>query len=101
MDCSIVATYHGHMVTHSTVPKRYLSAKESARYCGLGLSTLNNLAWLNKGPKYIKVFGRKLFDRRDLDEWLQSMKVDPNLNRPQPPSSDFSRGTQTRPPGGR
>ena len=65
--------------------KRYYSREESAEYCGLGLSTLNNLACAGQGPKYIKAFGRVLYDVADLDEWLQSMKVDPSTRRPSAP----------------
>jgi hypothetical protein len=61
--------------------KRYYSREEAAEYCGLGLSTLNNLACAGQGPQYIKAFGRVLYDVADLDAWLQSMKVDPSTRR--------------------
>ena len=61
--------------------KRYFSREEARIYCGLGYSTLNNLASTGLGPKYIKAFGRVLYDLTDLDEWLQSMKVDPAIRR--------------------
>ena len=56
---------------------KYLSREQAAEYCGLGLSTLNNLACAGEGPHYIKAFGRVLYDVTDLDAWLASMKVDP------------------------
>ncbi len=62
-------------------PKRYLSREEAAEYCGLGLSTLNNLACAGEGPLYIKTFGRVIYDVADLDAWLQSMKVNPSTRR--------------------
>jgi predicted DNA-binding transcriptional regulator AlpA len=57
--------------------KRYLNREESAEYCGLGFSTLNNMAYQGKGPAYIKINGRVVYDINDLDEWLQSLKVRP------------------------
>lgn len=67
--------------TNRSWPKRYLSREEAAEYCGLGVSTLNNLACAGEGPLYIKTFGRVIYDVADLDTWLQSMKVDPATRR--------------------
>jgi predicted DNA-binding transcriptional regulator AlpA len=77
-----------------SLPKRYLSREEAARYTGLGHSTLNNLACAGKGPLYIKSFGRVMYDVADLDAWLQSMKVDPTTRVDAPAPAKKTNGRQ-------
>lgn len=82
---------------------RYLSRDAAASYTGLGNSTLNNLACAGQGPKYIRLGGRILYDRADLDEWLLSFKVDPStrVNGDAPAPVKTNRGGGVKRKGGK
>src|ERR1051326_5108743 len=62
-------------------PKRYLSRPEVAEYTGIAASTINNLHTAGKGPLFIKLNGRVVYDIIDVDEWMASFKVDPATRR--------------------
>jgi len=60
--------------------KRMLSVRETAEYCGLAVKTLRNRLGpnaVNPFPVRCKRIGgcrKPLFDRRDLDEYLDSLE---------------------------
>lgn len=54
-----------------------MDTSEAAQYLGLSPRTLMNKRNLKIGPSYIKIGGRVVYDRTDLDEYLQQHKVNP------------------------
>ena len=58
-----------------------LNTSEAAEYCGFPSYFLRNLRHRGKGARYYKITGRTvLYEKSDLDEWLKSIKVEPNSN---------------------
>ena len=57
-------------MTQFELPSRKLSVKEAAAYLGLSVSTLNKLRLSGKGPRYLKLGRRVLYDIRDLESWV-------------------------------
>lgn len=55
--------------------RRYLSEKQTAEYLGLSIKTLQRYRIRGIGPKYIKCVGRVLYDRQDIDSWMEQQKV--------------------------
>jgi len=48
------------------------SAEEAAAYLGYKPSTLANMRWCGRGPKYYKPSGKVFYFRNDLDEWIKN-----------------------------
>jgi hypothetical protein len=46
----------------------------AAQYIGLTKSTMNKLRVYGGGPRFIKARRRVLYDRADLNTWLEGMK---------------------------
>lgn len=51
-----------------------LLPKEAAEYCRITIWTLERLRNKGGGPRYIKAVKKILYDRADLDRWLESNK---------------------------
>jgi len=58
------------MNPHELVPRKVLSAREAAAYCGSSASTFAKLRLYGGGPTFIKLGRRVVYDPADLDEWL-------------------------------
>ncbi len=49
-------------------------AQDAAKYLGLTESTIAKWRMSGRGPRYIKAGARVLYDRADLDAWLETSK---------------------------
>ena len=54
---------------------RYLDTGRAAAYLGIGASLLNRLRAAGGGPRYTRVRRRVIYDRRDLDTWMERRKT--------------------------
>lgn len=50
--------------------KHMFDTAEAADYVGLGKSTLDKFRLTGRGPRFVKIGRRVLYDVRDLDGWL-------------------------------
>lgn len=56
--------------------KRWMNTAEAGAYCGgRREQSMRDLRARNEGPAYSKVGSRVLYDRVDLDRWIESHKV--------------------------
>jgi len=62
-----------HNESHPNGP-RYLSTKQAAEYVGLSPCTLNRMRVTGEGPRYAKAGRRVVYDRADLDAWIDARK---------------------------
>jgi hypothetical protein len=62
-------------VSNSEANREWLSAKEAARYTGLGFSTLAKLRLTGDGAPFSKVGEKVLYRKIHLDSWLESRRV--------------------------
>lgn len=62
-------------VNNSNANLQWLSAKEAAKYTGLGFSTLAKLRLKGGGALFSKIGEKILYKRSDLDAWLESKRV--------------------------
>lgn len=53
---------------------RKLSVREAAAYLGLSGSTLNKTRLTGRGPRYLKLGRRVLYDLHDLETWVAERK---------------------------
>jgi hypothetical protein len=60
-----------------------LTVKEAAAYIPLAAGHLNNLRTAGKGPRFIKLGRKVLYDTRDLDAWIDSNKRSSTSDQPQ------------------
>lgn len=51
---------------------RRLTTPQAAAYAGLSASLLNKLRCRGDGPPYLKLCDRVLYDRADLDAWINA-----------------------------
>lgn len=58
-----------------TIISKRLGNRQAAQYIGVASQTLCNLRHLRKGPDYIKIGRKVLYDIRDLDHFLESNRV--------------------------
>jgi predicted DNA-binding transcriptional regulator AlpA len=63
---------HKQFQARSAVAK--LSVKEAARHLGISKSLLDKLRMLGRGPQFIKIGSRVLYDIDDLESWVRSHK---------------------------
>jgi len=49
-----------------------LKTQDAAQYCGSSASTFEKLRITGKGPRYIKIGRRVVYDVADLDRWLSA-----------------------------
>ena len=61
-------------MTEILISKR-LGNRQAAQYIGVASQTLNNMRHYRKGPDYIKIGRKVLYDIRDLDHFLKSNRV--------------------------
>jgi hypothetical protein len=54
-----------------------LTPNEAAAYVKVGVRTLARYRALGIGPAYIKLRGKILYRRADLDSWLQAYRIQP------------------------
>jgi hypothetical protein len=60
-------------------PKRRLSSAEAASYIGLDRRTLENWRCKSMGPTYYRISRKRIiYDRDELEQWLQARKVATN-----------------------
>jgi excisionase family DNA binding protein len=60
-----------------------LTVKEAADYVRLAMSTLNALRTAGRGPRFIKLGRKVLYDTKDLDAWLDRNKRRSTSDEPQ------------------
>ena len=60
-----------------------LNVREAAAYIPLAKGTLDNLRSAGKGPRFIKLGRKILYDTRDLDQWLEDNKRNSTSDQPQ------------------
>ena len=60
-----------------------LTVKEAADYVRLAMSTLNALRTAGRGPRFIKLGRKVLYDVKDLDVWLDRNKRRSTSDQPQ------------------
>jgi excisionase family DNA binding protein len=59
-----------------------MSIEELAEYLGESKRTIYRYLQSNDCPRYIRLTARNIkFDKRDVDEWLESKKVDPRKGK--------------------
>jgi len=62
-----------------------MSIEELAEYLGESKRTIYRYIQSGDCPRYIRLTARNIkFDRRDVDEWLESKKVDPEKGKAKP-----------------
>ena len=65
------------------VAKKYLSRTEAAKYLGVSLTELDNLAKRSNGLKYSKLSpgrsGKVIYNISDIDAFIESHKVNVNM----------------------
>jgi hypothetical protein len=64
--------------------KEALSVREAACYVGLAAQSLNNRRCRRLPPPYVKIGGRVIYLKSDLDTFLQAHRIDPGGNRGNP-----------------
>lgn len=52
------------------VSPRMMRTVEAAAYCGSSTSTFEKLRLTGRGPRYVKMGRRVVYDPADLDAWL-------------------------------
>ena len=60
--------------TEAGAGKRMFIAEDAATYLGLATQTLAKLRWNGDSPPYFKVGRRVLYDREELDAWLNERR---------------------------
>jgi excisionase family DNA binding protein len=60
-----------------------LTVREAADYVRLAMSTLNALRTAGRGPRFIKLGRKVLYDTKDLDTWLDRNKRRSTSDEPQ------------------
>jgi hypothetical protein len=63
----------------------YLDVKEAGAYIRIAPGTLKNWRSRGLGPPYVKVGGRTVYHRPDLDEWMLARLVVPAPRQPVAP----------------
>ena len=53
---------------------RYWNTKRAADYLGFSPDTLNRMRLTGDGPRYAKLGGRVIYDRSDIDAWVEANK---------------------------
>jgi excisionase family DNA binding protein len=62
---------------------RRLTVREAAEYVRLAMSTLNALRTAGRGPRFIKLGRKVLYDTKDLDAWLDRNKRHSTSDKPE------------------
>jgi predicted DNA-binding transcriptional regulator AlpA len=53
---------------------RLINVVAASQYLGIAKSTLNKLRVYGGGPKYVKLGHRVVYDRHDLDAWVDAKR---------------------------
>jgi excisionase family DNA binding protein len=70
------------MDSKATTTMYLMSIDELAEYLGEGKRTIYRYLQSGDCPRYIRLTARNIkFDKRDVDEWLESKKVDPTKEK--------------------
>ncbi len=64
--------------------KQYMNTREAADYLRISPGMLNRMRVLGKGPRYAKLGRRVVYDRADLDAWLEARKRTHSLTELKP-----------------
>ena len=62
--------------------RRWLRVRDAADHLGMGVSTLNKLRLTGGGPRFVKHSSIVLYDRLEIDRWLEERKVASTSQRP-------------------
>ena len=57
--------------------KELLNSEQAANYLGLATQTLANWRFLNKGPAYLCIGRRRMYQLEDLDNFKQRNRIEP------------------------
>lgn len=76
MDSTSQPTIHPHMLGSAQWPDR-MPERTAALYLGCSVQLLRKLRGELRGPVFIKLEGRVLYDRGDLDDYLDACRVQP------------------------
>ena len=60
-----------------------LTVGEAAQYLRLSQSTLNNYRTAGRGPRFLKLGARVLYDTRELDRWLEANTRSSTSDKPE------------------
>jgi predicted DNA-binding transcriptional regulator AlpA len=60
-----------------------LTVKDAAIYVGLSRATLDIWRGKGRGPRYIKLGSRVVYDTGDLDRWLEQHKQSSTSDKPE------------------
>jgi hypothetical protein len=60
-----------------------LTVREAAKYIPLSVSALNHMRTAGKGPRFIKLGKKILYDSVDLDWWIDAHKQSSTSDNPQ------------------
>jgi hypothetical protein len=60
-----------------------LTVRETAAYVRLAAGTLNGWRSAGRGPRFIKLGRKVLYDTRDLDAWIDENKRTSTADRPE------------------
>ncbi len=52
---------------------------EAAKYLGISAGTLRRHRWQRTGPPYVKLGARVIYDQAELDRWIESNTVRPEV----------------------
>ena len=72
-----------------------LKSPDAAHYLGLTESTISKWRMSGRGPVYIKAGARVLYDRTDLDSWLETNKRQNTAQAPVTAIRAAPKGTST------
>ena len=56
------------------VTRKFLTRTEAGEYLRLSPKTLAKWAWAGKGPAYFRAGGRAVYEKAEIDSWLDSQK---------------------------
>ena len=59
---------------------KLLSVKEAAQRLGVAKQTMYNWIHTRRSPKYIAIGRRRLFDPKDLQDFIDARRIDPEGN---------------------
>ena len=62
------------MSTDTDTDARYWNTKRAADYLGFSPDKLNRMRLTGDGPRYAKLGGRVIYDRSDIDAWVEANK---------------------------
>lgn len=64
--------------------KRWLRERDAAVHVGLAPSTMAKLRLSGSGPRYVKMTRAIVYDRRELDRWMEDRMIRSTSETPSP-----------------